>query len=72
MKNIQKNNIQKQIQALQLFKEAYINLLINWDSGVDLNELESIEQYPFNSSFDEMAIDVWCDKSIQELEKYVR
>ena len=68
MKNIQTNNIQKQIQALQLFKEAYVNLLINWNSGVDLNELESIEQYPLNNSFDEIAIDIWCDKSVQELE----
>lgn len=68
MKNIQTNNIQKQIQALQLFKEAYVNLLTNWSSGIDLNELESVEQYPFNNSFDEITIDTWCDKSIQELE----
>lgn len=63
------DNRQEMIDALNRFCEAYHNLLDVWaGSDCDLNELKSIDKYPFDKSFDELDIDPWIDATIKELQ----
>lgn len=58
--------LHKMIDALEGFKEAYNNVLEAW-SEYDINETESIELYPFVTSFDEINVSEWVDSTMKEL-----
>ena len=58
--------------ALTDVKESLIHLLDAWSynsENVDLNELDSISQYPFDKSLDELVNDYinWSDCTIDEI-----
>ena len=57
----------KMVNALNKLKEAYYEVLEAWEE-VDLNELESIEKYPFERSFDQLELVEWIEATIEELE----
>ena len=59
-------------EALTDVKESLIHLLDTWSynsENVDLNELDSITQYPFDKSLDELVNDYinWSDCTIDEI-----
>ncbi len=56
------------ITALIDFRDAYRRLLDAWES-YDLNGTEAIQKYPFEKSFDELAIVEWCNETIDEISK---
>lgn len=62
-----KADIVAMIEALKTFQVAHREISKLWDKGVDLNELESVEQYPFHVSFDDLDIADWVQESIDEL-----
>lgn len=55
------------IKQLEEFQRAYNELLEEWNKNDILNDLKSIELYPFNKSFEELNINEWIEKSIEEL-----
>ncbi len=58
----------KMIKALENLKRAYYDVLEAWETEIDLNELESIEKYPFERSFDQLGLVEWIETTIEELE----
>lgn len=56
------------VEALKNLKRAYYEVLEAWETEIDLNELESIEKYPFTKSFDELGLVEWIEATIEELE----
>lgn len=58
---------QEMIDALILFKQSYNKITELWDMDVDLNELESVERYPFERSFDDICIPEWVNETVAEL-----
>ncbi|APH04932.1 hypothetical protein [Bacillus weihaiensis] len=54
------------ILALKNFERAYLELVRIFDK--EINELKSINNYPFEKSFDEYDISKWINNSIQEIE----
>lgn len=65
------DNKQEIIEALKNLNEAFYNLVSAWyqDDADVLNNSNSISIYPFEKSFDEMAIEVsdWAKATINEL-----
>jgi hypothetical protein len=57
----------KMINALNKLKESYYEVLEAWETETDLNELESIKEYPFEKPFDELGLIEWIEKTIEEL-----
>ena len=56
----------KMIKALNKLKEAYYEVLNEWEN-TDLNETKSIRKYPFEKSFDELGLVEWIEETIKEL-----
>lgn len=67
------NEKQETINALNNLKESFKLLNEVWDNSdkIILNDTESISQYPFEKSFDEVYLDVcnWVDETTEELGK---
>jgi len=59
--------INRKIEALNKFKESYLNLLYEFDE--EINDLDSIKLYPFEKSFDEYDVAIWVDESIKEIKR---
>lgn len=57
------------IQALRVFKQAYLDLLASWDD--ELNEGPCNASYPFDVSFDELRIIPWVNEAVYSLKKQV-
>ena len=59
----------KNEKALRNFKKAYNELLTQMQTDDDFTELinDSIDIYPFKSSFDELAIAYWADALINTM-----
>lgn len=58
----------KMVKALENLKRAYYEVLEAWED-TDLNQLESIEKYPFERSFDQLGLVEWIEATIEELER---
>lgn len=73
------NTVSEQINALISFKRAYNHLMFCWDgkryrdddTGVNLNDTEALDLYPFHRSFDELNVNQWTERTIDELKKRV-
>ena len=57
----------KMVKALNKLKESYYDVLEAWETETNLNELESIKEYPFEESFESIGLVEWIDKTIEEL-----
>lgn len=57
----------KMVKALNKLKESYYDVLEAWETETNLNELESIKEYPFEESFESIGLVEWIDKIIEEL-----
>ena len=55
------------VKALEQFRRAYIDLLDEWLENDILDELESVELYPFHISFDELDVCRWVEESLDEI-----
>ena len=55
------------VKALNKLKESYYDVLEAWETETNLNELESIKEYPFAESFESIGLVEWIDKTIEEL-----
>ena len=55
------------VKALIKLKESYYDVLEAWETETNLNELESIKEYPFEESFESIGLVEWIDKTIEEL-----
>lgn len=56
----------KMIIALKQFSESYYHILILWDEA-HLNDLDSVSEYPFSVSFDELRIPEWVTAVLNDL-----
>lgn len=56
------------IKALEQFRKAYLDLLEEWSENYILDDLESIELYPFHKSFDELDVCRWVEETLDEIE----
>lgn len=60
--------IDQMIKALTKLKEAHSDIIDLWHmDDIDLNVTESINDYPFHLSFDELNISEWVLNTINEL-----
>lgn len=55
------------INAFLNFKNAYVELVKRWDMNRETVNDILVEHYPFDESFDELAIVPWCDDVIAGL-----
>ena len=60
---------EKLIFALWQFKYAYRQLANTWQEAyyIDLGKRKANECYPFDASFDELEVEGWVDKLVDEL-----
>ena len=71
MKNAEMNKVL--VKAMEDFRDAYDRLRITIDryeqtTGASVNDLPGFtESYPFGDSFDELAIDLWVDHTVDKI-----
>jgi len=61
--------IDNKINVLINFRRAYLDLLDEFEKDDLLNTMDSVNLYPFESSFDEYSVVEWIDNSVDELRK---
>lgn len=64
-----KSMIDNKINVLINFRRAYLDLLDEFEKDDLLNTMDSVNLYPFESSFDEYPVVEWIDNSVDELRK---
>ena len=61
--------IENKINVLLNFRRAYLDLRDEFEKDDLLNTMDSVNLYPFESSFDEYSVVEWIDNSVDELRK---
>lgn len=58
------------IKAMEAFKNAMWELSEAWEADSKMDSLKAMNMYPFEKSFDEMAMEVsnWINSMIEEME----
>lgn len=64
-----KSMIDNKINVLINFRRAYLDLRDEFERDDLLNTMDSVNLYPFESSFDEYSVVEWIDNSVDELRK---
>lgn len=64
-----KSMIDNKINVLLNFRRAYLDLRDEFERDDLLNTMDSVNLYPFESSFDEYSVVEWIDNSVDELRK---
>lgn len=64
-----KSMIDNKINVLINFRRAYLDLRDEFEKDDLLNTMDSVNLYPFESSFDEYSVVEWIDNSVDELRK---
>lgn len=64
-----KSMIENKINVLLNFRRAYLDLRDEFERDDLLNTMDSVNLYPFESSFDEYSVVEWIDNSVDELRK---
>lgn len=64
-----KSMIDNKINVLLNFRRAYLDLRDEFEKDDLLNTMDSVNLYPFESSFDEYSVVEWIDNSVDELRK---
>lgn len=63
------DNKKEMIDALNRFKQSYLDITRLWDSSVNLDVLTNNESYPFDKSFDELEVVDWVCEMTSQLQE---
>jgi hypothetical protein len=58
------------VRAVNAFKFSYMRLTEQWslyDEFVNSNNMNLVENYPFDRSFDDINVEEWCDNILEML-----
>lgn len=58
------------VRAVNAFKFGYMQLTAHWDiytDTVNSNNMNLVENYPFDKSFDDINVEEWCDNVLEML-----
>ena len=63
-------SVENLVQAVNAFKFGYMQLVTQWDvytDTVNSNNMNLVENYPFDRSFDDINVEDWCDNVLEIL-----
>jgi hypothetical protein len=62
--------VDEMVRAVNAFKFSYMRLTEQWslyDEFVNSNNMNLVENYPFDRSFDDINVEEWCDNVLEML-----